>query len=60
MRLENRVKGRNLIGKSNAAAKRIFLEEIKDMQTKSLVLSLMASHCTCVLLPQNNTRQGRA
>lgn len=53
LQLENWVKGRNIIGKSSAVAKWSFLEAIKNSQAKIVVLSLMASHRSCVLLHQN-------
>lgn len=55
MQLENRVKGGNIIGKYCSKVDLSWRNSI--LQTKSLVLSLMASHCICVLLPQNNIMQ---
>lgn len=46
MWLENRVEGKSIIRKSYATEKCVFLEEMKDLETKSLCCPLMMSHCT--------------
>lgn len=46
MQLENRVERRSRIRKSYAAAKWMFLEEMKDLGTTGLFCLLMTSHCT--------------
>lgn len=53
--LENGVEGRSVFRKSYAAAEWVFLEEMKDLETKSLCCLLMTSHCT-----SKNTTQGKA
>lgn len=46
MQLGNRVEGKSIIRKSYAAAKWIFIEEMKRLEIKSLCCLLMTSHCT--------------
>lgn len=55
MQLENWVERRSIIRKSYAAAKWIFLEEMKDLGTTRLCCLLMTSHCT-----SKNITQGKA
>lgn len=55
LQLENWVKGRNIIGKSNAVAKWSFLEVIKNSQAKSVISNGIPSQLCSAASEHGNT-----